>query len=85
LGLLDSEVSVSFRKGKVKPLQILEKDESLQFINLFTSMGEQFDDVDVDVASEFVCRMYAQTKTRDVDEARHKKLIEMTGKVDKVK
>ena len=83
MGLLDSEVSVSFRKGKVKPLQILEKDESLQFINLFTSMGEQFDDVDV--ASEFVCRMYAQTKTRDVDEARHKKLIEMTGKVDKVK
>ena len=48
-------------------------------------MSSQFNDVDVDTASEFVCRMYGQTKTQDVDEARHNKLIEMTGKVYQVK
>ena len=40
--------------------------------------------VDLDVASEFVCCMYAQSKTRSVNEARYNKLMQMSGKVDKV-
>lgn len=47
-------------------------------------MGEVHGSVDLDVASEFVCLMYAQSKTRDVNEARYNKLMEMTGKVDQV-
>jgi len=47
-------------------------------------MGEVHHGVDLDVALEFVCRMYAQSKTRDVNEARYNKLMQMTGKVDQV-
>ena len=72
-----------FRKGKVKPQQILKKDESLDFIHLFTIMGDGSANVDADIASDFVCRMYGQMKTSDVDEARYSKLIEMTERVDK--
>lgn len=47
-------------------------------------MGEAHGSVDLDITSEFVCRMYAQSKTRDVNEARYNKLMQMTGKVDEV-
>lgn len=62
----------------------MEKDESGRFIDAFISIGEN-GDVDKDVFSEYVCQMYGQVKTRDVNEARYKKFIEMTGKVDQVK
>lgn len=51
---------------------------------MFIRMGEGLDGTDLETASEFVCRLYGQSKTNDVDEARHKKLIEMTGKVNQV-
>lgn len=73
-----------FRKGKSKPLDLVEKDKTGCYVNLFISMGEVHGSVDLDVASEFVCRMYAQSKTRDVNEARYNKLMQMTGKVDQV-
>ena len=38
----------------------------------------------VDVASEFVCRMYAQKNTDNVNEARYKRLMQATGKVNQV-
>jgi len=73
-----------FRKGKVKPFEIMKKEETGQFVDLFIGMGNIVEGVDVDVASEFVCQMYAQSKTKDVDEARYKKLLDMTGKLDQV-
>lgn len=72
------------RKGKTKPLDLVEKDRTDRFVNLFISMGEVDGSVDLDAASEFVCHMYAQSKTRDVNEARYKKLLQMTGKIDQV-
>ena len=47
-------------------------------------MCEVHGSVDLEAASEFVCRMYAHSKTRDVNEARYNKLMHMTGKVDQV-
>ncbi len=47
-------------------------------------MGEVDGIVDQDVASEFVCCVYGQSKTKDVNEARYNKLMQMTGKVDQV-
>ncbi|XP_068212466.1 uncharacterized protein [Palaemon carinicauda] len=75
--------SAFYRKGKVKPLEIVEKDATGRFLNLFINMCEKDGRVDIEVASEFVCKMYGQTKETDVDEARHSKLMQMTGKVDK--
>ena len=68
----------------MKPIEIVEKDTTGRFLQLFTSMGEVDGDVDLDVASEFVCLMYGQTKTRSVDEACYSKLMQMTGKIDQV-
>lgn len=67
----------------MKPLSIVEKDETGRFLELFISMG-RVGEVDFEVASEFVCRMYGQTKETNVDEARYSKLLQMSGKVDKV-
>jgi hypothetical protein len=73
-----------FRKGKTKPLTIIERDKTNSYVDLFISMGDVNSVVDLDVASEFVCRVYAQSSTQDVNEARYKKLMQMTGKVDQV-
>ena len=73
-----------FRKGKTKPLELLEKDTTGDFVTFFIKLGQAHQDVDIDVASEFVCRMYAQSKTKDVNEARYNKIMQMTGKVDQV-
>ena len=54
------------------------------YVNLFTDFGDLNGDVDLHVVSEFVCRVYAATNTRDVNEARYQKLVKMTGKVDQV-
>ena len=79
-----NKICLSFRKGKVKPFDIMKKDATRKFVEMFISMGDITGDVDADVASEFVCRMYAQHKTRDVNEARYIKMLEMTGKVHQV-
>lgn len=72
------------RKGKVKPFDIMSKDATGKFVDLFISMGDITGSVDVDAASEFVCQVYAQYKTRDVNEARYNKMLQMTGKIDQV-
>ena len=74
-----------FRKGKTKPLDLIERDKTGRFVNLFVNMGEEEDDVDLHAASEFVCHIYGQQKTKDVNEARYNKLKEMTGRVDEVR
>ncbi|XP_048869412.1 uncharacterized protein LOC125741923 isoform X1 [Brienomyrus brachyistius] len=70
-------------KGKVKALDLIEKDDTGRFLNLFTNMGQVDGAVDFEVASEFVCRMYGQSKEQDVDKARYTKLMQMSGKIDK--
>ena len=70
-----------FRKGKVKPLKILEKDPAGRFLKLFSNMGKVDGEVDINVASEFVCKMYGQNRERNVDDARYKKLVQMSSKV----
>ena len=62
----------------------MEKDKNGRFVNFFISMWEVSGSVDLDIASEFVCHMYAQSKTHDVNEARYNKLMLMIGKVDQV-
>ena len=41
-------------------------------------------DFDVDAVSQFVCQLCAQNNATDVNEARYKKLMNMTGKPDQV-
>uniref|UniRef100_UPI00358F2F11 uncharacterized protein isoform X3 n=1 Tax=Myxine glutinosa TaxID=7769 RepID=UPI00358F2F11 len=69
---------------ETSPRPFTEKDKTGCYVNLFFSTGEVDGSVDPDVASELVCRMYGQSKTRDVNEARYNKLMQMTGKVDQV-
>ena len=47
-------------------------------------MGKDDGSVSIDVASEFICKMYGQPKETDVDRARLNKLMQMTGKVNQV-
>ena len=75
-------VSLDKRKGKVKPLRIIEKDDTGSYLNLFASLGDK--NMNIDAASEFVCRMYGQNRTADVNEARYMKLMEMSSKICKV-
>lgn len=75
-----------FFSGKVKlsPFTSWRKMKLVSTLTSSSAWGEIQDDVDLDVASEFVCRMYAQMKTNNVNEARYNKLMQMTGKVDQV-
>ena len=47
-------------------------------------MGQTEGNVEVHVASEFVCELYGLKKVSGVNEAHHKKLLQMTGKIDEV-
>ena len=61
-----------FRKGKVRPLAIMEKDD--KFIEVFAKLGESADlqpDLLTTIES-FVCCMYGNRKVCLVNEARYK-------------
>ena len=60
-------------------LDLLGKAKLNPFISVSMSMS-----VDLDVASEFICCVYVQSKTRDVNEVRYNKRMQMIGKVDPV-
>ena len=66
-----------FRIGKVKPLDLLEKDQTGKYINVFISLGDLNGNTEFNVASEFVCHIYGQRKTQNVNEAQYNKLIQM--------
>ena len=72
------------RKGKLKPLEIVEEDTTGQYVDFFINMGKVDDAIDIGIASEFVCKLYGQVKENDVDQARFSKLMKMSGKVNKV-
>ena len=63
----------------------MQKDKSGTYVKMFISLGSgQLASDDLDVASEFVCRMYGQHKTSNINQARYNKIVEMTGKIDEV-
>lgn len=68
----------------MKALDIVVKDTSSTFVNMFINMGERNGNADVETASAFVCQLYGQSKSIDVNEARYKKLIQMSGKFSEV-
>ena len=60
------------------------KDDSNRFVNFFIGLEERQNKKSLEIASEFVCRMYAQNYTNDVDEARYKKLMQMSGNINQL-
>jgi len=72
-----------YRKGKVKPLEILENDTEGTFIELFSGMSST-DEPNHMKAEEFVCSLYGKKDVNDVNTARYSKLLLMTGKINQV-
>ena len=68
----------------MKQLKIIEDDVTDAFLNMFVSLGDTFSKTDLNTVSKFVCQMYAQNKTTDVNEARYLKLMEMSRNIRKV-
>ena len=78
-----SDYFLHYRKGKLKPLDIVDKNATGRYLHLFTCMCEVNGDVNIEVASEYVCHMYYQPKVRSVDDARYNEFMQMTGKIDR--
>ena len=72
-----------YRKGKVKPFEILEKDISGNYISFFAKLSTE-EIPDQTKAEEFVCALYGMKSLRDVNKARFAKLCQMTGDIDQV-
>ena len=65
-----------YRKGKIKPREVLEK-ELIQFFRRLVFENQ----LDQSKAEEFICSLYGMNcNMKDVNEARHVKLCQMTGK-----
>ena len=80
-----SDFTTAFnRKGKIKPLEVLEKDTEGTRIQFFSRIVSE-DQPDQSIAEEFICSLYdLKGYVKDVNEARHVKLCQMTWKMDKV-
>ena len=80
-----SDFTIAFyRKGKIKPREALEKDTEGTLIQLFSRIDSE-DQPDQSKAEEFTCSLYGMKGyVKDVNEARHVKLCQMTVKMDKV-
>ena len=73
-----------YRKGKIKPLEVLEKDTEETLIQLFSRLSSE-EQPDQSKAEELICSLYGmKSYGNDVNEARHVKLCQMTGKMGKV-
>lgn len=72
-----------YRKGKIKPLEILEKDESGQYKTFFIKLATK-EKPDQAKAEEFVCHLYSMKGMKDVNKTRFAKLCQMTGEIDQV-
>ena len=75
--------SAFYRKGKVKPLELVENDDTGKFVSFFDRLGTTAEP-EWTTASEFVCSLYGQPTLDDVDEARYARLVQMTGKIAEV-
>ena len=72
-----------YRKGKIKPFQILETDQTGQYISFFTKLSTRERPNKVK-AEEFVCTLYGMKGLKDVNKAQFAKLCQMTGEIDQV-
>ena len=73
-----------YRKGKIKPREVLEKHTEGTLIQLFSRIVSE-DQPDQSKAEEFTCSLYGMKGyVKDVNKARHVKLFQMTVKMDKV-
>ena len=81
----DSDFTTAFyRKGKIKPLEVIEKDTEGTLIQLFSRIVSE-DQPDQSKAEEFTCSLYGMKGyVKDANEARPVKLCHMTVKMDKV-
>lgn len=71
-----------YRKGKVKAFKILEYNTKGTFIKFFRNLATR--EEPYQTAAGFLCSLYGMTGMTDVNETRHAKLCQMTGKMDKV-
>ena len=72
-----------YRKGKIKPYEILENDTDGALIKFFCNMSSR-EEPSLQIAEEYVCALYGMKSVKDVNEARYMKLVQMTGKISKV-
>ena len=73
-----------YSKGKIKPLEVLGKDTEGTLIQFFGRLVSE-DQPDQSKAEEVICSLYVMKgNVKYVNKARHVKLCQMTGKMDKV-
>ena len=73
-----------YRKGKLRPLDIVRKNVSNEMIEFFITLSNG-GEPDKAKAEEFICAIYGMKGiTKDVNEARYLKLLQMTGNNKKV-
>ena len=72
-----------YRKGKIKPFEILETDQTGQYISFFIKLATRETPIQAK-AEEFVCTLYGMKGLKDVNKARFAKLCQMTGEIDQV-
>ena len=65
--------------GKVKPIQLLLKEE--RFVEAFNRLGDDWEVPDdlIDVLEEFTCALYGKKKDKDINKVRVDKLKEKCG------
>ncbi|CAM1296565.1 Uncharacterised protein r2_g591 [Pycnogonum litorale] len=69
-----------YRKGNVKPLEVLQKNPTV--VQFFSSLSSK-DEPDQSKAKEFICSLYGMKgDVKDVNEARYVKLHQMTGNMN---
>jgi len=73
-----------YRKGKTKPLQVLEGDTEGTLVKFFTSLATKDQPIQ-EKAEEFICTLYGMKgDVKDVNEARYQMLCQMTGNMNQV-
>ena len=70
--------SAFYRKGKLKQFEILQKNT--EYIQAFKRLSLEQVEPNMTVFSSFVCEMYGQSGTTDVNEARYRLFKKMSGK-----
>jgi len=76
-------ISAFYRKGKIKPFEILQRDEGGEFVRFFGKLSSINEDPDTETAERFTSLLYG-VNTTDINEARLVKLQQLTGKMNQV-
>ncbi|XP_064620919.1 uncharacterized protein LOC135483801 [Lineus longissimus] len=65
----------------VIPYELLENNDDGNLIKLFSSMSSR-EEPSQKKAEEYVCSLYGMKDVKEVNRARHNKLVQMTGKIN---